>query len=265
VELNDSHAAVSVAGPPDLSTSSTGERHLPPIANTPTVQKTDETEPVHGTGPEPITVLIVDDHDGFRAGLTTLLVDHGFDVVGDAGDGETAITLVATLAPDVVLMDLQMPGLSGLETTRRIAKASPATAVLILTVSADEADVVDAMLGGGCGYLVKGTSPETVVAGIQAAARGEFMISAEVASRLFGRLRPSGAAASPEALLPTSVLSTRELEILRLLASGKQNDDIAHELVISPFTVRNHVSNLLRKLQLENRTQAAAYAIRHGL
>jgi two-component system, NarL family, response regulator LiaR len=213
---------------------------------------------------EPITVLVVDDHDGFRIGLTEMLRAHGFEVVGDAGDGETALGLVEALAPNVVLMDLQMPGLDGIETTRSIAESSPTTAVLILTVSAQEEDVVEAMLVGACGYLVKGSSPATLVGGIEAAARGESMISAEVARKLVARLR-TDSANRPEGASPLSFLSAREIEVLRLLAAGKPNDDIADELVISPFTVRNHISNLLRKLQVENRTQAAAYAIRHGL
>jgi NarL family two-component system response regulator LiaR len=215
-------------------------------------------------GGEPITVLVVDDHDGFRMGLAEMLTAHGLEVVGDAPDGETALSLVEALAPDVVLMDLQMPGLHGIETTRRIAKSSPASAVLILTVSAQEDDIVDAMLIGASGYLVKGSSPEAVVAGIEAAARGQSMISAEVASKLFARLRADGAG-RPEDESPLSFLSAREIEVLRLLAAGRHNDDIANELVISPFTVRNHISNLLRKLHVDNRTQAAAYAIRHGL
>jgi len=211
-----------------------------------------------------ITVLVVDDHDGFRTGLAEMLSAHGFEVIGDAANGEAALSLVEALAPNVVLMDLQMPGLHGIEATRRIAASSPASAVLILTVSAQEDDIVDAMLVGASGYLVKGSSPEAVVAGIEAAARGESMISAEVASKLFARLRADGAG-PPDGESPLSFLSAREIEILRLLAAGRQNDDIAHELVISPFTVRNHISNLLRKLHVDNRTQAAAYAIRHGL
>jgi len=211
------------------------------------------------------TVLIVDDDDGFREALTTLLDEQGFDVIGDARNGETALAIVEEVAPQVVLMDVHMPMLSGLETARRITASSPGTAVLMLTISADGDDVVDAMLGGACGYLVKGTSPEALVAGVQAAARGEAMISTEVASKLFARLRKSEAAAPAEDALPLSLLSAREIEILGLLASGRHNDDIAAELVISPYTVRNHISNLLRKLRLENRTQAATYAIRHGL
>jgi DNA-binding NarL/FixJ family response regulator len=215
-------------------------------------------------GEKGITVVVVDDHDGFREGLSTMLTQHGFDIVAGAADGEAAIQAVVEHAPDVVLMDLQMPALSGLEATRRIAESAPTAAVLILTVSADEENVIEAMLSGSCGYLVKGASPETVIAGVEAAARGETIISTEVASRLFARLRSNGPEPSPDDL-PVSLLTAREIEILRLLARGRHNDDIANELVISPFTVRNHISNLLRKLQLHNRTQAAAYAIRQGL
>jgi two-component system, NarL family, nitrate/nitrite response regulator NarL len=249
-----------------MSTSSDDDRYLPGMGGAaPTGSDTasENLPPMEGDSNRATTVLVVDDDDGFRAALTALLGQHGFDVVGDAGDGETALALVAQTAPDVVLMDLQMPGLPGLEAARRIAASTPEIAVLILTVSADGEDVADAMIGGARGYLVKGTSPEALVAGIQAAARGEWMLSAEVASTLFARLRekPSG---RPDAL-PISVLSAREIQILRLLASGRHNEDIAAELVISPFTVRNHISSLLRKLRLENRTQAAAYAVRHGL
>lgn len=227
-----------------------------------------EAEPsAHARKPETagaIRVLIVDDHDGFRTALGVLLTDYGFDVVADAADAETALELVEALAPDVVLMDLQLPRVSGMEATRRIGASSSPSAVVMLTVSADEADVVEALVGGASGYLVKGASPDTVVAGIRAASRGESLMSAEVAARVFARLR-SGRVAPSADDLPISFLSVRELEILRLLAGGKQNDEIAAELVISPFTVRNHVSALFRKLQVHNRTQAAAYAVRHGL
>ena len=215
-------------------------------------------------GLEPITVLIVDDDDGFRAGLRELLSVRGLDVVGDAGDGAAALELVTALAPDVVLMDLQMPGIDGIETTRRIVETSPTSAVVMLTVSAVEGDVLDAMLVGARGYLIKGSTPDALVAGIQAAARGESLLSAGIASTLLARLRADVARvdAGSSAL---AFLSARELEILSLIATGSHNDDIAEQLHISPFTVRNHISNLLRKLHVENRTQAAAFAIRHGL
>jgi two-component system, NarL family, response regulator LiaR len=230
--------------------------------------RADTTESARGRGPqeatEAITVLVVDDHDGFRIGLMEMLTAHGFEIVGHAGDGETALGLVEELAPNVVLMDLQMPRLNGIETTQRIAESSPASAVLILTVSAQGEDVVDAMLAGACGYLLKGTTSEALAAGIQAAARGEWMISAPVAAKLVARLRADDAKRSGDTS-PMAFLSARELQILGLLATGRHNEDIAEQLTISPFTVRNHISNLLRKLQVDNRTQAAAYAIRHGL
>jgi DNA-binding NarL/FixJ family response regulator len=213
---------------------------------------------------DPITVLVVDDDDGFRAAMGQMLADRGFDVVGDAGDGRTAVSLVKTLVPNVVVMDLQMPRFDGIEATRVIAESCPASAVLVLTVSSEDGEVLDAMLAGACGYLLKGSSPEALVAGIEAAARGEWMMSAGVAAKLVARLRAANAREAGDES-PMSFLSTRELEVLGLLATGRQNDDIADQLNISPFTVRNHVSNLLRKLDVENRTQAAAFAARHGL
>jgi DNA-binding NarL/FixJ family response regulator len=214
--------------------------------------------------PNPVSVLVVDDDAYFRASLGQMLTECGFEVVGYAGDGRTALGLVRALAPVVVVMDLQMPGLSGIETTIRIAESSPQTAVLVLTVSAEEDDILEAMLVGACGYLLKGSTPEALVGGIEAAARGESIMSATVASKLITRLRANGAKRAGDDS-PMAFLSAREVEILSLLATGRHNDYIAEQLNISPFTVRNHISNLLRKLRVENRTQAAALAIRHGL
>jgi DNA-binding NarL/FixJ family response regulator len=213
---------------------------------------------------DPVTVLVVDDDDGFRAGLVHMLTHRGFEVVGSAGDGRAALGLVRALAPNVVVMDLQMPKLNGIETTSRIMETSPTSAVLMLTVSAEEEDILEALLVGACGYLMKGSSPDALVSGIEAAARGESLLSAGVAAKLITRLRAHGAiqaGGDPK----MAFLSAREIEILGLLATGSQNDDIAEQLKISPFTVRNHISNLLRKLHVDNRTQAAAYAIRQGL
>lgn len=211
-----------------------------------------------------VTVLIVDDDDRFREALRELLSVHGIAVVGEAADGKVALELVTTLAPDVILMDLQMPGLDGIETARRLAEEAPASAVVMLTVSAVESDVLEAMLVGARGYLVKGSTPDALVAGIQAAARGESLLSAGIAGMLLARLRAERTQPGLDGSA-LDFLSARELEILRLIAAGRHNEDIAVELHISPFTVRNHISNLLRKLHVENRTQAAAYAIRNGL
>jgi two-component system, NarL family, nitrate/nitrite response regulator NarL len=213
---------------------------------------------------DPVTVLVVDDDEGFRVALGQMLSDRGFEVVGYAGDGRTALGLVRALAPNVVVMDLQMPRLNGIETAKEIAESSPSSAVVMLTVSAEADDILEAMLVGACGYLLKGSTPDALVGGIEAAARGESMMSAAVASKLVTRLRADGARRAGDAAA-MAFLSAREVEILGLLATGRHNNDIAERLNISPFTVSNHISNVLRKLHVDNRTQAAALAIRHGL
>jgi DNA-binding NarL/FixJ family response regulator len=210
-----------------------------------------------------ISLVIVDDDGPFRAALSELLGSHGLHVAGTASDGEQALRVVETVAPDLVLMDLVMPGLSGVETTRRLAAAVPDTAVLILAMSSDETEVIEAMIAGACGYVVKGTPPASLIADIRAAAEGECVMSASVAAKVFASfVERSSVQASGDA---SKLLSKRELEILTLIANGRQNSDIAKALVISPYTVRNHISSVLRKLQLENRTQAARYAARHGI
>jgi DNA-binding NarL/FixJ family response regulator len=213
---------------------------------------------------EPLHVLIVDDHQLFRTGLSELLASEGLRIVGAVGDGASALDLVAECAPDVVLMDLEMPGLSGVEATRRIAEIAPRTRVVVLTIDAGEQSVVDAIAAGACGYLLKGTSLPSLVAGIKAAVAGESLISGGVAAKLFERLRADDRRTTADQLLFRN-LSERELEILKLLASGKRNAEIAKELFISPHTVRNHVSNLLAKLHISNRFEATAYAIRNRM
>jgi DNA-binding NarL/FixJ family response regulator len=213
---------------------------------------------------EPIDVLIVDDHQLFRTGLSELLGNQGLNIVGAVGDGTSALDLVTQLAPDVVLMDLEMPGLSGIETIRRIAEIAPRTRVVVLTIDADEQSVVDAIAAGACGYLLKGTSLRSLVSGINAAVAGESLISAAVGAKLFERLRADDRRTEVERRAYTE-LSQREIEILKLLAGGKQNAAIAQDLFISPNTVRNHISNILAKLQMSNRIEAAAYAIRNRM
>jgi len=216
-----------------------------------------------GSG-EPVDVLIVDDHQLFRTGLSELLGDEGLNIVGAVGDGASAVDLVAQLAPDVVLMDLEMPGMSGVEATRRISEIAPLTRVVVLTISAEEQSVVDAIAAGACGYLLKGTSLQSLVAGIRAAVAGESLISGVVGAKLFEHLRTDDRRTTAEQLV-FSNLSERELEILKLLASGMRNAEIAQALFISPHTVRNHVSNLLAKLHISNRFEAAAYAIKNRM
>jgi DNA-binding NarL/FixJ family response regulator len=213
-----------------------------------------------GEANDTVRVLVVDDDDHFRLGLAELLSTHGLEVVGTAESGEAAIQACRELGPDVVLMDVQMPGLNGIDAARAVVEACPAARVVMLTVSGDGDDVLEAMLAGATGYLVKGTKPDALVAGIRAAAAGDALLSPGLAIKLLGRVKTTAPADENGALL-----STRELEVLRLLAAGKANSDIARELFLSPYTVRNHISSILAKLQIANRTEAAAYAIRSGL
>jgi DNA-binding NarL/FixJ family response regulator len=213
---------------------------------------------------EPIRVIVVDDHDLLRKGLRDLLNEHGLQVVGEAGDGDDAVRLVAHAAPDVVVMDLNMPRMSGVEATRRLAEVAPSTRVLVLTVSADDETVADAVEAGANGYLLKDASGDEIAAGVRAAAAGEALISPRIAAHLLERLRPdeggSGFVARDRA-----GLTDREREVLRLLAAGRDNAGIAQELFISPRTVKNHISSILAKLHVKNRIQAAVYAVRKGL
>src|SRR5829696_1138052 len=187
-------------------------------------------------GLDELRVLVVDDHDLFRTGLRNLLEEQGVNVVGEAENGESAIRLTSDLAPDVVIMDLNMPGVGGVETTRRLSSLAPLSRVVVLTISADDDDVMNAVMAGACGYLLKDSSIQELIAGIRDASE---TIRAE--------------------------LSDRELQVLKLIANGKDNAQIARELFISPKTVKNHISNILMKLQIENRIQAAVYAVRSGI
>jgi DNA-binding NarL/FixJ family response regulator len=209
-------------------------------------------------------VLLVDDHDLFRTGLRNLLEEGDVDVVGEAGAGEDALRLVRELQPDVVVMDLNMPGMTGVEATKRIISLAPLTRVVVLTISDQDADVMDAIMAGACGYLLKDASIEDVMRGIQSAAVGESLISPTIAGKVLERMR--AATASPDAAETIRTeLSDREIEVLKLIANGKDNAQIAADLHISPKTVKNHISNILMKLQIENRIQAAVYAVRSGI
>ncbi len=209
-------------------------------------------------------MLIVDDHELFRTGLAELLGQEGLKIAGAVADGASALDIVVQCAPDVVLMDLEMPGLSGVETTRRIAEIAPRTRVVVLTIDAEEQSVFDAIAAGACGYLIKGTSLQSVVAGIRAAVAGESLISAAVGAKLFERVRAEDRRTAAERRVFDD-LSEREIEILKLLAGGKRNAEIGQQLFISPHTVRNHISNILAKLQISNRIEAAGYAIRNRM
>lgn len=214
-----------------------------------------------------IRVLLVDDQALFREGLATLLsVWDEIEIVGEAGNGEEAISAVVEAKPDVVLMDLRMPVLDGVAATRRIREVMPATRVIVLTTFDDDEHVFDGLRAGAVGYLLKDVPSAKLVEAIQAAARGESFLQPSVAakvlaefSRMESNARPSG---DGELVEP---LSDRELEILRLVASGESNREIANALFITEGTVKNHVSNILGKLNVRDRTQAAIRARELGL
>ena len=213
---------------------------------------------------EDVRVLIVDDHDLFRSGLRNLLEDEGVQIVGEAAAGQEALTIVRELAPDVVVMDLNMPGMGGVEATRHISTIAPLTRVLMLTISDQDNDVIDAILAGACGYLLKDSSIQELISGIRAASMGESLISPTIAAKVLQLLRASSRQPEIETTIRAE-LSDREIEVLKLIANGKDNAMIAGELHISPKTVKNHISNILMKLQIENRIQAAVYAVRSGI
>jgi DNA-binding NarL/FixJ family response regulator len=205
-------------------------------------------------------VVLVDDHPVYREGLAKLLRECDVDVVAQAGNGEGALAIVEDTAPDVVVMDLNMPGMSGVEVTRRLIERTPASRVLVVSVSAQEEDVTEAILAGASGYVLKDGPVEEVVAGIQAAANGESLISPRIATMLLRRMRldEPGDVEAPV----TRPLSERELQVLRLVAEGKGNQEIGEALFIGQSTVRNHISSILMKLQVENRVQAAVRAVK---
>ena len=185
-------------------------------------------------------------------------------IVGEAVSGGEAVRAVRELAPDVVVMDLSMPGMDGVEATRHIASAAPLSRVVMLTISDNDADVMDAILAGACGYLLKDSSIQELMAGIQAASRGESLISPAIAAKVLQRVRATRAQPETASTIKAE-LSGREIDVLKLIANGKDNALIAAELHISPKTVKNHISNILTKLQIDNRIQAAVYAVRSGI
>ncbi len=209
-----------------------------------------------------VRVVVIDDHELFRGGLIQVLRSNGIDVIGEAELATRGVDLVRELMPDVVLMDLNMPGMSGIEATQRLSASVPLCRVLILTVVADERNVMDALLAGASGYLLKDAPPAEIVEGVYAAARGESQISPRVAGQLIRRIRQPPVVELDHGGVE---LTPREFEILELLARGMDNVEIAQTLFLSQHTIKNYVSSILVKLQVENRVQAAVQAVRRGL
>jgi DNA-binding NarL/FixJ family response regulator len=207
---------------------------------------------------EPPRVVVVDDHELFLDGLVAMLRQHGVDVVGTASTGEAALGVVARERPDLVLMDLGLPDMSGIDAMRRMRSEDPHLCVVMLTALADEASLIEAARSGAAGYLLKDVSIEEIVAGIHAALRGEWRAARGMTARLLRpiRNRPGGLVGRPPAL------SDREYEVLELMVDGLDNAEIARRLFISQATVKHHVSAILTKLGVENRVQAVVRALR---
>ncbi len=215
---------------------------------------------------ESIRVLIVDDQSLFREGLHTLLsVQPDLDVVGEAANGEQALTIAARTHPRVVLMDINMPVMDGVTATRRLHETQPESRVIVLTTFDDDESVFEGLRAGAVGYLLKDVSSDKLVEAIRAAARGESFLQPSIAAKVVAEFtRVTGQRSLPKAQL-TEPLSEREQEILRLLAGGASNKEIAAKLVIAEGTVKNHVTNILGKLGVSDRTQAALKARELGL
>jgi DNA-binding NarL/FixJ family response regulator len=218
-----------------------------------------------GDGDEPIRVMIVDDQELFRRGLTMLVgAEDDIDVVGEAADGAEATSLAEMIVPDVILMDVRMPKQSGTEACLDIKRVAPSAKIVMLTMSDDEVDLYDAIKNGASGYLLKDASIDQVAQAIRLVADGQSLISPSMAVKLleeFKAISRSGTKEDP--IVPK--LTGRELEVLNLVAHGLNNRDIAKQLFISENTVKNHVRNILEKLQLHSRVEAVMYAVREKL
>jgi two-component system NarL family response regulator len=211
-----------------------------------------------------IRVLVVDDQELFRRGLTMLLsVEDDIEVVGEATDGSAAATLAASTAPDVILMDVRMPKQTGIEACVTMKDAAPQARIIMLTASDEEADLYEAVKNGASGYLLKDSSIDEVAQAVRVVADGQSLISPSMAIKLLDEFKQMSR--SDRTTVPTPRLTERELEVLRLVAKGLNNREIAKQLFISENTVKNHVRNILEKLQLHSRMEAVMYAVREKL
>lgn len=213
---------------------------------------------------KPITVLLVDDHTLFRSGIRSLLQRHSdFAVVGEAADGVEGIKRAKQLRPDVVLLDLNMPGMSGLETLQLLLQDCPSAAVILLTVSEEAEDLTAALQAGARGYLIKNIDADYLVRAIRRAAAGEPVLAEAMTGKLVTRLQGTPPKSTPAS--DADRLTPREREILACLARGESNKLIARSLDLAESTVKIHVQNILKKLSLSSRVQAAVYAVEHGM
>jgi DNA-binding NarL/FixJ family response regulator len=211
---------------------------------------------------EPITILIVDDHPIVRQGVRTLLdLSPDVQVVGEAESAEAALPQVAELVPDVVLLDLVLPGMNGVEATRQIKRISPRTQIVVLTSYAEDEHIFPALRAGALSYLLKDIHPRELAESIKKAARGESVLHSHVAARMIAEVRETKRKIPPA----FAELTPRELEVLQLLADGQTNTAIAEQLVLSEKTVRGYISNILSKLHMQDRTQIAVFAWQQGL
>jgi DNA-binding NarL/FixJ family response regulator len=215
----------------------------------------------------PITVVVVDDEHLIRSALAQALSNSGIELVGEAVSGEDAIEIVVDVRPDVVLMDLRLPGISGVRAIEQLSLLAPASRVLVLTRS-EQNRVVEAIIAGASGYILKSASSEAIIAAVRATAAGESVLSSQIAGKLLQRIRELDIPVKDTdtaAVAIRAVLTVRELEIFTRLASGDSNHEIARELSLSTNTVANHIASILAKLHLENRIQAAVEAVRSGI
>ena len=214
----------------------------------------------------PIRVLVVDDHALFRRGLVLVLEsEEGIEVVGEADDGDAGVARAEELAPDVILMDVRMPRMGGIEATRAVSAALPSCRIIMLTVSDEEEDLYEAIKAGATGYLLKEISIEEVADAVRAVMQGQTLISPSMASKLISEFASLARRATDNQQLPAPRLTERELGVLRLVAQGLTNREIGEQLFIAENTVKNHVRNILEKLHLHSRMEAVVYAVREKL
>ncbi len=215
---------------------------------------------------ERIRVLVADDHVLYRRGLEMVLgTEDDIEIVGEAGDGAEAIARAEELLPDIVLMDIRMPRRSGIEACTAIKNAVPSTRIVMLTISDDEGDLFDAVRAGANGYLLKDVPGEDIAAGLRAVMEGQSLISPSMAGALLAEFAEMSKRSQPVQTVLTPRLTEREMEVLKLVARGMANRDIATALFISENTVKNHVRNILEKLQLHSRMEAVVYAVREKI